>query len=167
MELITFYAQSGGGTYNTQTKVNAILVAGLDNRSGDLDLSQQVERFKKGFGTSKTVKGFRYNTATKTITDFVEQNLGAYVVTFSAGCNKLSAISNVKGVDKNKLYAVEPWAKNGNSSVSDAVANGVPASNIIVGPSSETGKGVVKGTTPTPNRTDHWSALQSIGNLLK
>ena len=73
---------------------NAILIGGLDYRSGDLSIDSQVEKFKENskFGN---VKGFRYNTPTSTILDFLKSNPNTPVYMFSAGCTKSNDISNL------------------------------------------------------------------------
>jgi len=40
---------------------NVLLLGGLDNRSGDLSISEQVELVKKGVSYSMSVEGFRYH----------------------------------------------------------------------------------------------------------
>ena len=140
-----------------------ILVGGLDNRKGDYSLEEQVNLFKKNY--SGNVKGFRYNTETSTILNFLKSNTNVSVVLFSAGCNKAKEIAKSGYVDLNKIYIVEPYAVNGNSYVSGAVSIGVPAKHVFVGDSKARGKGVVPGAVSS-QASSHWGALEGIGKLI-
>lgn len=149
----------------------AILVGGLDNRKGDYSLEEQVNLFKKNY--SGNVKGFRYNTETSTILNFLKSNTNVSVVLFSAGCNKAKQIAESGYVDLNNIYIVEPYAVKGNSSVSGAVSLGVPAKHVFVGGSKATGAGVVSGAASSEDmkkgctaNTSHWKALEGIGKLI-
>jgi hypothetical protein len=84
---------------------------------------------------------------------------------FSAGCYKAKDIAESGYVDLNKIYIIEPYAVNGNSSVSGAVDSGVPASHVFVGNSKATGKGVVPGAVSS-QASFHWGALEGIGKLI-
>lgn len=145
---------------------NIILMGGLDYRSGDLDINQQVEKLKKNI-TGKNVIGFRYNDLSGVLNE-IEKNPESYVVLFSAGCNYASKISN-KIKDKNRLFIVECYATSENvkKSVGEAVSNGVPSKNVITGPNTSRGKGVVSGSTSTPSGTNHWGSLSYVGNFIK
>jgi hypothetical protein len=148
--------------------VEAVLIGGLDNRTGDKNINEQVQLLKKGYGTNRNVKGFRYNTDTTTIVNFLNSNPGVNVVMFSAGCTKASSIASIPGINKNKIYIVEPYATSAGTKaiVQAAVANGVPAKNVFVGTSTNTGLGVVKGATPS-NAPSHWDALTVVGRNIK
>lgn len=149
---------------NTTSNANIILMGGLDNRAGDLNITQQVEKLKKNL-PGKTITGFRYMEISK-VKNAITNNPDATVVLFSAGCAYSETVSLLIK-DKTKLFIVEPYAPNGNSSVSGAVANGVPARNVIAGSTKARGNGVVPGTTPTPSGTSHWGALEFVGTLIK
>ena len=151
--------QSGAG-------VDAILVGGLDYRSSDYPISQQVEILKKGFGGNKNVKGFRYNTSTSEILNFLNKNPKVPIFLFSAGCTKAKELSNSSNVDKSKLFIIEPFASSEKtkSIVQSAVNNGVPSSNVYVGGSSGRGSGVVDGTSSS-NSSSHWGALTKVGSM--
>ena len=114
---------------------DAVLVGGLDYRSSDFPIDQQVELLKKGLGLDKNIKGFRYNASTSDVLNFMSQNPGIPVFLFSAGCTKASDLSKSPNVDKDKLYIIEPYAVSDTtkSIVRSAVANGVPSSNVYVG----------------------------------
>jgi peptidoglycan hydrolase-like protein with peptidoglycan-binding domain len=142
---------------------DAILVGGLDYRKGDYPIDKQVEKLKKNY--SGNVKGFRYNTETSTILNFLKSNTNVSVFLFSAGCNKAKDIAKSGYVDLNKIYIIEPYAVNGNSSVSGAVNNGVPARHVFVGDSKARGKGVVSGAVSSES-SSHWGALEGIGELI-
>lgn len=142
-----------------------ILMGGLDNRGGDKSISQQVELLKKNV-TNKNVIGFRYNDPSG-VKDAIKSHPNAYVVLFSAGCGYSSEMASMIK-DKNKLFVVEPYAssqKTGNS-VRGAVSSGVPNKNVVTGPITPRGNGVVNGSTSTPQGIGHWGALEYVGNLI-
>jgi len=149
-----------------ENTVDAILVGGLDYRSSDYPISQQVEILKKGFGSDKKIKGFRYNTSTSTILDFLNKNPMVPIFLFSAGCTKALELSNSNNVDKSKLYIIEPFAASSKTKqiVQSAVSNGVPSSNVFVGGSSGRGKGVVSGASNSQSDS-HWGALTKVGSI--
>jgi len=70
--------------------------------------------------------------------------------------------------DKTKLFIVEPYATSANTakSVQTAVNNGTPSKNVIVGPNSNRGAGVVANATKTPSSLGHWDALKNTGNFI-
>lgn len=145
---------------------DVILMGGLDYRKGDLSITQQVESLKSAL-KGMNVIGFRY-TQLNDVLQAVKENPNAYVVLFSAGGSNASAVSNVM-VDKSKLFIVEPYAKSQNTirSVQNAVANGTPASNVLVSPNnSSRGGGVVAGASSTPDGLGHWDALRYVSNLI-
>lgn len=157
--------ESGTGIQSID-KVDAVLIGGLDYRSGDYPISQQVEILKKGFGGDKKVKGFRYNTSTSTILDFLSKNPKVPVFLFSAGCTKASELSKSGYVDKSKIYVIEPFAASSRTKqiVQSAVSNGVPSSNIFVGGSTGRGKGIVSGASDSQS-SSHWGALSKVGSM--
>jgi len=142
---------------------DAVLVGGLDYRSSDYPIDQQVELLKKGFGDN--IKGFRYNTSTSEVLDFMSQNPGIPVFLFSAGCTKAKELSESPNVDKNKLFIIEPYAvsETTKSIVRQAVSNGVPASHVFVGGSMGRGQGVVEGASDS-NSSSHFGALTTVGS---
>lgn len=145
---------------------DAVLVGGLDYRSSDFPIDQQVEMVKKGFGTDKNIKGFRYNTPTSEVLNFMSQNPGIPVFLFSAGCTKAYDLSKSPNVDKNKLYIIEPYAvsETTKSIVRSAVSNGVPSSNVFVGGSKGRGQGIVDGSSSS-NSSTHFGALTTVGSM--
>ena len=152
-------------TDTNNSDVSIILMGGLDDRKGDLSISQQVELLKSSVG-GKNVIGFRYMEDEKVI-NAISQYPDAYVVLFSAGCAYSSKISS-KIKNKNRLFIVEPYAslESVKNSVQTAVNNGTPSKNVVTGPISDRGSGVVSGTTNTPNGVDHWGALKYVGKLI-
>jgi LAS superfamily LD-carboxypeptidase LdcB/peptidoglycan hydrolase-like protein with peptidoglycan-binding domain len=144
---------------------DVILMGGLDYRKGDLSITQQVESLKTTF-TGKNIIGFRYNELNKVL-NAIKENPNAYVVLFSAGCGYASTISK-QMTDKTKLFIVEPYATSSNTakSVQTAVANGTPSKNVVVGPNSNRGGGVVANATKTPSDLGHWGALKNLGNII-
>lgn len=161
--------QTGATTSSSNTSnisYDAVLVGGLDYRDGDYSISQQVDLLKKGLGSNKNVKGFRYNVSTSDVLKFVSQNPKIPIFLFSAGCSKAGDISKNPNIDKNKLYIIEPYAPSVNTTatVRTAVSNGVPASNVFVGPTQPRGKGIVSGASNS-NSSTHFGALTSVGLL--
>jgi hypothetical protein len=147
---------------------DAVLVGGLDNRSGDYKINDQVELLKKGLGQDKKVKGFRYNTPTSEIKSFLDKNPNVSVYLFSAGCNKAGEISKLNKINKNKVYIIEPYGKSKNvtSIVNFAVNNGIPSSNVYSGSGSARGEGITSNSSKTKN-VSHWGSLEFVGQKTK
>lgn len=160
--------RKGISSKESSSEYEAILVGGLDNRTGDLNIDSQVSLLKQGLGTNKDVKGFRYNTPTSTIINFINQNPGIPIYLFSAGCRKANEISNVLGRNKNLLYIIEPYAAGSETkgNVRSAVNNGVPSSNVFVGKSVGRGQGIVSGASSSQSNS-HWNALKTVGSMTK
>ena len=142
---------------------DAVLVGGLDYRSSDYPINQQVELLNRGFGGN--IKGFRYNTPTSDVLEFMSHNPNIPIFLFSAGCSKVKDLSDSPNVDKNKLYVIEPYAVSQNTKtiVNQAVSNGVPASNVFVGGSTGRGQGIVNGASDS-NSSSHFGALTTVGS---
>jgi len=139
-----------------------ILLGGLDTRPGDKSIDQQVDSMKV-FLSNKNVKGFRYFDVNGAAEE-IKKNPDAYVVLFSKGCEHASTISKLVG-NKNNLFIVEPYATSTNTanSVKSAVDSGVPSKNVITGPNTDRGAGVVSGASKTPTNQGHWDALKNVG----
>lgn len=152
----------------TSNGFDAVLVGGLDYRSGDYPISQQIELLKKGLGSDKKIKGFRFNTPSSDIVNFISQNPNVAVFLFSAGATKASDIASSGLVDPNKIFVIEPYAKSPKtrSIVSSAVSQGVPAKNIFVGGNQSRGMGIVNGSSDSQSNS-HWGALESVGSMSK
>ena len=150
----------------SEDSYDAVLVGGLDYRSSDQPIEQQVELVKKGLGGDKRVKGFRYNASTSEVLNFMGGNPGIPVFLFSAGCTKAYDLSKSPNVDKDKLYIIEPYAvsETTKSIVNSAVSNGVPASNVFVGGSQGRGKGIVDGASDSRS-SSHFGALTTVGSI--
>jgi hypothetical protein len=150
----------------SEDSYDAVLVGGLDYRSSDQPIEQQVELVKKGLGGDKRVKGFRYNASTSEVLNFMGGNPGIPVFLFSAGCTKAYDLSKSPNVDKDKLYIIEPYAvsETTKSIVNSAVSNGVPASNVFVGGSQGRGKGIVDGASDSKS-SSHFGALTTVGSI--
>jgi len=155
--------QKGSQTLGSDAQI--ILMGGLDNRSGDKSISQQIEIVKQSTGL-KNVIGHRYMKINDVLSS-IKENPDAYVILFSAGCRYSNEIAKAL-TDKTKLYIVEPYAASSNTanSVRNAVNQGVPSKNVIVGPSKGRGNGVVDGSTKTPPNIGHWGALEYVGTLI-
>jgi hypothetical protein len=151
---------------------NILLLGGLDNRSGDLDISQQVDVLRKGVDNSYSIKGFRYTDVIGITAEIESSKKEVYVVLFSAGCkyaNKIAQEMLTKNYSLNYLYVVEPYATSSttSNSIQEAVQLGLPNKNVIVGNSKSVGKGVVAGATNTPSCSpSHWCSLEEVGKIL-
>lgn len=147
-----------------------ILMGGLDTRAGDKNINQQIELVSKGLKNDNQVKGYRY-TDLKGVLKAIEENKDSIVMLFSAGCQHAENVAK-KILDTNgelsDLYIIEPYHSGGatTKSVQKAVELGVPAKNVFVGKSKETGLGVVDNTTPTPKCSPtHWCSLTEVAKL--
>jgi len=150
----------------TSSSDNVILMGGLDYRSGDKNISEQVALLKTNMG-SKSVIGYRYNDFSGVVNS-ISKHPNSHIVLFSAGCSYSSKIAKMIN-DKSKLFIVEPYASSSatSSSVQNAVSVGVPNGNVITGPITARGKDVVNGSTKTPSGYSHWDALKFVGGLIK
>lgn len=147
---------------------DAVLVGGLDNRNGDLDIDSQVKLLNSGIGLDKKIKGFRFNTPTNQIENFLEKNPNVSVYLFSAGCKKANELARSPFINKDKLFIIEPYALGPvtKNNVRAAVSNGVPSSNVFVGKSGGRGANIVSGASSS-NSSSHWGALKQVGLMTK
>jgi hypothetical protein len=155
-----------GGTTNTAGGFAAVLVGGLNYRSGDKSTSTQAQMLKTALGVTN-VKSFDWDASTESILSFLSANPKTPVFLFSAGCKKAGPLSASNNVDINKLYIIEPYYEPGGEtakSVKTAVNNGVPSKNVFVGTNASRGSGIVSGTSSS-NGSDHWDALVSVGRM--
>lgn len=144
---------------------DAVFVGGLDYRSGDLSLSDQLQLLKNGFGKEKRVKAYRYNEDTSVILNFLKEYPKTPVFLFSASCDKSSDLADSLYVDPKLLFIIEPYATSSNvrKIVSSAVLEGgVPRNNVFFGNGQSRGEGIVVGATYTGG-ADHWGALTFVG----
>ena len=151
---------------NTAGGFAAVLVGGLNYRSGDKSTSTQAQMLKTALDVTN-VKSFDWDASTESILSFLSANPKTPVFLFSAGCKKAGPLSASDNVDINKLYIIEPFYEPGGEtakSVKTAVNNGVPSKNVFVGTSASRGNGIVSGTSST-NVKDHWDALVSVGRM--
>lgn len=152
---------------------SVLLLGGLDNRSGDLDINQQVELVNKGLNNTKNIQGFRYNDLTGILSAINNSTKPMIVILFSAGGSKSKEVAMAlkqKGFSLNNMFVLEPYAKSSKTSASikEAVRIGVPAKNVMVGKSKSTGLGVVNNATSTPSCSpNHWCSLTEIGKIIK
>ena len=146
------------------SEFDAILVGGLDYRDGDYSIDKQVELFKEGFGQNKKVKGFRYTTTSAEVIVGMKNSPKVPVFLFSAGCVRALELSNSDIVDKSKLFIIEPYTASENTKkiILDAIANGVPISNVYVGPDDARGSSI-SGASKTPSGISHWGSLTYVG----
>ena len=152
---------------------NVLLLGGLDNRSGDLKLSDQQELLQQGLGTKYNVSSFRYNDISSLIENIEQSMAPMFIVLFSAGCKystKVATIMNDKGFDLSNLYVVEAYGSSDRtkSSVKGAVDLGVPSKNVLVGKYKSAGMGIVENATPTPECSPgHWCSLTEVGKIIQ
>jgi len=152
---------------------DAVLIGGLDDTSkGYKNINEQLEIFKKGYGNEKNVKAFSWSTSITIITNFLKDHPKVPVIMFSKGCEYANKIVAVNGINKKRIYIVEPYATSSNTkkTVQDAVTNGVLPENVYVGPTSSVGKGVINNPSDTNykgTRTSHWDALKIVGEVMK
>ena len=147
-----------------QSEFKGILVGGLDYRSGDKKINEQEALLKQGYG-NVNVKSFVHNTTAATVTKFLSDSPKLPIFLFSAGCSLAESLSKSNLVDNNNLFIIEPWVESANSKkiIDNAIKNGVPATNVYVGPGAARGTGIV-GASKTPSGIDHWGALKYVGS---
>ena len=147
-----------------ESEFKAVLVGGLDYREGDKNIDQQEQLFKQGFGDVK-IKAYRYNTNADTVLKFLAEYPKLPIFLFSGGCTLSQQLSKSNLVDNTNLFIIEPYAESANTktNVETAIKNGVPATNVYVGPTSFRGNGIA-GASKTPNGIDHWGALKYVGS---
>jgi hypothetical protein len=143
-----------------------ILVAGLDNRPGDLSKEAQAELLAKGLGGVRVVP-VRY-TDLEGAKAAVSQNPGARLVLFSAGCSFADELAPLlKSPDQ--LWILEPYAVSARTvdGIQKAVSAGMPESHVVVGPSRGRGLGAVAGAQRTPDGTGHFDSLRTLGEIMQ
>lgn len=146
-----------------QQRYDGILIGGLDYRSGDLSLPEQVSVLQNASGLSN-IKGFGYNSSDMDISKFITNNPNLPIVLFSAGCHKADVVLRSKGVNIHRVYLVQPYAA---SSQSMSYFNNLnmPKNHIYVGSSSSSGFGI-QGATRCPKGMTHWDSLPKIGGTV-
>ena len=149
-------------------KYGAVLVGGLEHRAGDKPLSEQIVLLKSGLGGGVNVKGFHHYDSMDNVSELLKQNPNIPVYLFSEGCKHSRELSNDTNIDLYRLYIIEPYAPGRftNSSVKDAVSNGVPPENVFVGPSAGRGAGIVEGASSSKAKS-HWDALTTVASMTK
>lgn len=149
---------------------NLIFVAGLDNRQGDLNLAQQTDLLKKGYGDTAVISSFRYNANNTQILKAIDDNPTAHIVLFSAGCAKSNVIANHlkdNNIALTLLHINEPYtcSVNTKSIVDNAIKIGVPSSNVYSGGDNCTGNNIT-GHTKLKDRKSHFASLTPLGKLI-
>lgn len=151
-------------------KYDAILIGGCDDRKDekgnliDKPLPEQITILQNASGL-KNIKGFRYKgVPDNEIISFVEDHPDLPVVLFSAGCQKAHLVLRSKGVNPNKVFLIQPWAKSQNRL---DYYNGltIPKKHIYVGKSASAGNGI-SGATRCPEGMGHWESLPAIGGMV-
>jgi hypothetical protein len=150
---------------NQKNIIDAILVTGIVK---DKSHHGQVQDFKNGLGKSKIVLAYTFSES-NSIINAVKKYNDVPVVLFSWGCILAGDVAR-NMIDKSNLYIVEPWGKGDTSpqAVRSAIQQGVPISNVFIGPSIGRGLGIVSGaTSKTPRGLNHFQALEYVGSLLR
>lgn len=147
----------------------AILIGGLDYRKDekgnliDKLLPEQISILQNASGINNIV-GLRYNASDESIKKNILDNPNFPIVLFSAGCQKADVVLSVKGVNPNKVFLIQPWAKSQNRL---DYYNGLPMpkSHIYIGKSASAGNGI-NGATRCPEGMGHWESLPAIGGMV-
>jgi hypothetical protein len=148
----------------------AILIGGLDNRrdkkTGELidkTIGEQISLLQSASGLNNII-GLRYSTSDDDIKKTVEGNPNFPVVLFSKGCERTHLVLSCKGVNRNKVFVIQPWAGN-EGMMSYYNKLNIPKNQIYVGKSSSTGNGI-GGATRCPEGMGHWESLPAIGGMV-
>ncbi len=160
-----------GYLYNRRKKdddtLDAVFVGGLDYRNGDLNLTQQTNLLRDGYGIDKRIKSFRFNQNTNEIISLLKENPDIDIFLFSKSNEKAYDIAKSGYANLKKIYIIQPYGASSNTIyiVNQAVKLGVPNNNVFVGTSKSTGLDIVPNATPSGS--DHWKSLTFVGNLKK
>lgn len=152
-------------------KKGILLLGGLDTRSGDKKIDEQVELVKKGTTENIDVKGYRYNDLDG-ILNGINSNPDYTIMLFSAGASKSKEVAQKLkevGGSLDNIYIIEPYHKGGTAtqSVRKSVEMGVPEKNVITGAYDSVGKGIVENSTPTPKCSpSHWCSLTEVAKFV-
>jgi len=148
----------------------AILIGGLDNRrdkkTGELidkTIGEQISLLQSASGLNNII-GLRYSASDDDIKKTVESNPNFPVVLFSKGCEKAHVVLSCKGINRNKVFVIQPWAGN-EGMMSYYNKLNIPKNQIYVGKSSSTGNGI-GGATRCPEGMGHWESLPAIGGMV-
>jgi len=141
---------------------DVIFMAGLETV---IPYSSQVSKLKNSLSGKKVLDFFRNDT--QGVIKAIQENPKAYVILYSAACKHSNEIAQVMK-NKSKLFIVEPYATSSGTanSVKSAVSTGVPSKNVITGPSSDRGAGVVSDSTSTPKGQGHFDALTFVSQFI-
>jgi len=143
-----------------------IFISGLDSRKYDLSVKEQAKLLE----TNHQVIAFRFSDWEKA-TKVINKNPNCKVILFSKGCQFLLPIYNRlndKSLIENNIFIVEPFGKSKKCvrGIRTLTKLGLPQKNVIVGPSKDRGKGVVKNPTKTPIGYSHWKSLKFVSKFI-
>ena len=146
----------------------AILIGGKDDRMKngvliDKTLSEQISLLQSASGLNNII-GLRYSTSDESIKKTILENPNFPVVLFSAGCENAHVVLSCKGINRNKVFLIQPWASSSNS-ISYYNGLKIPKNQIYVGKSSSAGNGI-SGATRCPEGMTHWGSLPAIGGMV-
>jgi hypothetical protein len=147
----------------------AILIGGLDDRTDkdgkliDKTIDQQISLLQSSSGLSNII-GLRYSTSDGDIKKTILNNPNFPIVLFSAGCQKAEVVLSIKGVNPNKVFLIQPWAKSKNR-IDYYNGLSMPKNQIYVGKSASAGNGI-SGATRCPEGMSHWGSLPAIGGMV-
>lgn len=146
-------------------------MGGLDNRSGDKKIDEQVDLVRKGLPEGVDLKGYRYKDLAGVL-QAIDENPKYSVMLFSAGCQYADKIADKMLANNNSLdnlFVLEPYHSGGGTTkaVRKAIELGLPSKNIYVGSSSSTGVGIAENVSKTPNCSpSHWCSLTEVAKFV-
>jgi hypothetical protein len=147
----------------------AILIGGLDDRKDekgkliDKTIDQQISLLQSASGLDNII-GLRYSASDGEIRKTITDNPNFPVVLFSKGCEKTHVVLSCKGINRSKVFVIQPWAGNGGM-MSYYNSLKIPKNQIYVGDGSGTGLGI-SGASKCPEGMGHWASLPAIGGMV-
>jgi hypothetical protein len=146
-------------------KVDIVFVCGVYN--GKFKNPEEQKKLLQSGATGKQIEVFKWDTEREQAKQLLKANPNAKLVLFSQACKYvLEFLPIVKNASN--IYVVEPYcvSTSHKKAVQDATKQGLPESNVLVGPNLGVGLGTVPGETKL-KRSSHWEALVKVGGMLK
>lgn len=147
-------------------------MSGLDNlvESYYISVDAQTAYLQKGAGSTATILSYRFSVPVSTITSVINSNRDAYVVLFSKSCEyALSIAKFMKGLNLplDRLYINECYSTSSPTLkiVTDAIAQGVPTSNVFSGDKPGVGS-KVPNHSKLQGRIEHNQSLEPLGKVI-
>lgn len=146
----------------SQSLDNVVFVGGLEKVCS---LKRQVELFKLGYGTPVKFISYKWNSPTHEIIKIIKANPSANIILFSAGCQKAKELLLTDGINKRKIYLIEPYGPNESLSwIIDYTK--FPTKNIFVGKNKERGYNITKNTTSSGSES-HCESLTTSAIIIR